>query len=99
MHPLFRDGEKGFLKKLRKQLKVFELCFRNFEQTYIAMIKDLQEKTFKLNLEDGQHERSIIMQKREIAQNAQQRVTSKYLENQMFDAEGNVLLTNCSSAN
>ena len=44
MHPLFREGERGFLKRLRRQLKLFELCFRNFEQTYIAMIKDLQDK-------------------------------------------------------
>ena len=51
MHPLFRDNEKELLKKIRKQLKMFELCIRTFEQTYIAMIKDLQEKTFKLNIE------------------------------------------------
>lgn len=50
MHPLFRHGEIGLLKKLRKQLKMLELCLRNFEITYIAMIKELQEKTFKLNI-------------------------------------------------
>ena len=49
MHPLFRKGEKDLLKKLRKQLKMFELCIRNFETTYIAMIKELQEKTFGLD--------------------------------------------------
>lgn len=49
---------------MKKQLKIFELCIRNFEQTYIAMIKDLQEKTFKLNL-DIPFEKSIIMKKRE----------------------------------
>lgn len=64
------------------------------------MIKDLQEKTFKMNLEENNlHERSIIMQKREVVQNAQQKQSMKLLENQMFDADGNVLLTNCSSAN
>lgn len=41
MHPLFRQGEIGLLKKLRKQLKMLELCIRNFEITYIAMIKEL----------------------------------------------------------
>jgi hypothetical protein len=41
MHPLFREGEKCLLKRLRKQLKMFELCIRNFEITYIAMIKEL----------------------------------------------------------
>jgi hypothetical protein len=64
MHPLFRENEKQFLKKFRRQLKIFELCVRNFECTYIAMIKELQEKTFKMNLDQGQ-DRSIIMQKRE----------------------------------
>ena len=98
MHPLFRDGERGFIKKLRLQIKVFELCVRNFEQTYIAMIKDLQDKTFKLNL-DCNHERSIIMKKRETAENHNKVVTTKVIDNQMFDADGNILITNCSSAN
>jgi hypothetical protein len=52
------------LKKVKRQLKIFELCIRNFEITYIAMIKELQEKTFKLNL-DAPFEKSIIMKKRE----------------------------------
>ena len=60
MHPLFRDSERGLLRKLRRHLKLFELCIRNFEQTYIAMIKDLQDKTFKMNV-DCNMERSIIM--------------------------------------
>jgi len=29
---------------------MLELCIRNFEITYIAMIKELQEKTFNLNV-------------------------------------------------
>lgn len=53
MHPLFREHEKPFLKKFRRQLKLFELCVRNFECTYIAMIKELQEKTFKMNLDQN----------------------------------------------
>lgn len=61
-HPLFK--ETSILRNLKKKLKIFELCIRNFEQTYIAMIKDLQEKTFKLNLELP-FEKSIIMKKRE----------------------------------
>lgn len=96
MHPLFRDNEKQLLKKLRRQLKVFELCIRNFEITYIEMIKDLQNKTFKLNL-DGNHDRSIIMKKRETAINHNKIFTTKLLDNQMFDVDGNILLTNSSS--
>jgi hypothetical protein len=67
-HPLFRDKERSFLRKLRKQLKLFELCIRNFEQTYIAMIKELHEKIFKLNVEMT-HQASIVMRKREVAMN------------------------------
>jgi hypothetical protein len=59
---LFR--ETLLLKKMKKQLKIFELCIRNFEITYIAMIKELQEKTFKMNLETP-FEKSIVMKKRE----------------------------------
>jgi hypothetical protein len=69
MHPLFREAERPFLKKLRKQIKLFELCFRNFETTYIAMIKDLQEQTFKRNIECKNPERSIIMKRGEKAHN------------------------------
>ncbi len=36
--------------------------------TYIAMIKELQEKTFKMNLETPFNEKSIIMKKRENTQ-------------------------------
>ena len=52
------------LRKIKKQVKIFELCIRNFEETYIAMIKDLQEKTFKMNV-DNNAETSIIMKRRE----------------------------------
>jgi hypothetical protein len=75
---------------------MFELCIKNFEITYIAMIKELQEKTFKLNIECNQ-ERSIIMRKREVVMNHNRMFATKFLENQMFDHEGNVLVTNCSS--
>ena len=64
--------------------------------TYIEMIKDLQNKTFKLNL-DGNHDRSIIMKKRETAINHNKIFTTKLLDNQMFDVDGNILLTNSSS--
>jgi hypothetical protein len=80
MHPLFREGERCLLKKHRKQLKMFELCIRNFEITYIAMIKELQEKTFKLNIECNQ-ERSIIMRKREVVMNHKRMFATKFLEN------------------
>lgn len=93
MHPLFRENERGLLKKLRKQLKTLELCIRNFELTYIAMIKELQEKTFKMNIEFNQ-ERSIEMRKREVVMNQNRMFSTKFLENQMFDIEGNVLVTN-----
>lgn len=62
------------------------------------MIKELQEKTFKMNL-DQNRERSIIMQKREVVPNNKKGKTTKVLENQMFDGDGNILMTNCSSAN
>ena len=61
-HPLFK--ETVLLRKIKKQVKIFELCIRNFEETYIAMIKDLQEKTFKMNV-DNNNETSIIMKRRE----------------------------------
>ena len=38
-HPMFKETK--LLKKFRTQLKIFELCIRNFEETYIAMIKEL----------------------------------------------------------
>lgn len=98
MHPLFRESEKGILKKLRKQLKLLDLSIRNFENTYIAMIKELQEKTFKKNIECNQ-ERSIIMRKREVAMNHNRMFATKFLENQMFDNEGNVLVTHESFKN
>lgn len=41
-------------------MKIFELCIRNFEETYIAMIKELQTKTFKMNV-DNNVETSIVM--------------------------------------
>lgn len=50
-HPLFRDTE--LIKKVKTLVKKFELCVRNFEETYIAMIKDLQLKTFKLSVENN----------------------------------------------
>lgn len=61
-HPLFKETQ--LLKKFKRQLKIFELCARNFEQTYIAMIKDLQDKTFKMNV-DNNVEKSIIMKRRD----------------------------------
>lgn len=61
-HPLFK--ETVLLRKIKKQVKIFELCIRNFEETYIAMIKDLQDKTFKMNVETNA-ETSIIMKRRE----------------------------------
>jgi len=62
---------------------------RNFEQTYIAMIKDLQEKTFKLNV-DNNVEKSIIMKRRDNKSNNDIAKT-KVIDNQMFDLEGNIL--------
>jgi hypothetical protein len=59
------------------------------------MIKDLQEKTFKLNLEQNP-ERSIIMKKREL-ESSNHGVGTRILENQMFDSEGNILMTNTCS--
>ena len=61
-HPLFR--ETALLKKIKKLVKIFELCVRNFEETYIHMIKDLQDKTFKINVDNNQ-ETSIIMKRRD----------------------------------
>ena len=61
------------------QLKIFELCLRNFEITYIAMIRELSEKTFKLNLEIP-IEKSIIMKKRE-SKNESQMKKAKLVEN------------------
>jgi hypothetical protein len=98
LHPLFRDSERPLLKKLRRHLKLFELCIRNFEVTYIAMIRELQEKTFQLNI-DCDQERSIIMKRREVAENRNKVPTTKVIENQMFDLDGNILVTNCSSVN
>lgn len=98
LHPLFRDSERPLLKKLRRHLKLFELSIRNFEVTYIAMIRELQEKTFQLNL-DCDQERSIIMKRREVAENRNKVPTTKVIENQMFDPDGNILVTNCSSVN
>ena len=58
-------------------MKKFELCVRNFEETYIAMIRDLQIKTFKLSVENNNHNKNhmdydnqesqslIIMKKRQ----------------------------------
>ena len=60
-HPLFK--ESLLLKKIKRQVKIFELSIRNFEETYIAMIKDLQEKTFKMNA-DANIESSIVMKRR-----------------------------------
>ena len=88
-HPLFK--ETALLRNMKKQLKIFELCIRNFEQTYIAMIKDLQEKTFKLNL-DMPFEKSIIMKKREGGK-------TKLLDNQLFDVDGNLLQSMKNSFN
>jgi hypothetical protein len=39
LHPLFK--ETSLLRKFKRALKIFELCIRNFEETYIAMIKNL----------------------------------------------------------
>lgn len=49
------------------------------------MIKELQEKTFKLNL-DAPFEKSIIMKKRDTRLRK-----SKVVENQIFDADGILL--------
>ncbi len=68
-HPLFKDKEKGLLKKIRRQLKILELCIRNFEQTYVAMIKELQERIFKINVDMNPKYASIVMRKREVAMN------------------------------
>lgn len=39
LHPLFK--ETTLLRKIKRLVKIFELSIRNFEETYIAMIKDL----------------------------------------------------------
>ena len=39
------------------------------------------------------------MKKRETAENHNKVVTTKVIDNQMFDVDGNILITNCSSAN
>jgi len=80
-HPLFREQERGLLRKLRRQLKIFELCIRNFEITYIAMIKDLQEKIFKQNVDRNPLEASIVMRKRETALNQKKMFATKFVEN------------------
>ena len=77
-HPLFR--ETTLLKNLKRRLKLFEVCIRHFEETYIMMIKDLKEKTHILNL-DAPIEESIVLKKRESSQ--------KLVENQIFDRDGN----------
>ena len=51
------------------------------------MIKDLQEKTFKLNV-DNNAEKSIIMKRRDVKSKDS---NPKIVENQMFDMDGNVL--------
>jgi hypothetical protein len=38
------------------------------------------------------------MKKREIVENSSKNPATKYLDNQMFDVDGNILLTNCSSS-
>lgn len=35
-HPLFM--EPALLRKIKRQIRLFDLCMRNFEQTFIAMI-------------------------------------------------------------
>lgn len=38
-HPLFK--EEKLIRDFKKQIKLFELSFRNFEITYISRIKEL----------------------------------------------------------
>lgn len=56
------------------------------------MIKELQDKIFKMNVEMTQ-QASIVMRKREVAMNQKRMFAPKFMENQMFDQEGNVLIT------
>lgn len=60
------------------------------------MIKDLQEKTFKLNV-DTNIEKSIIMKRRD--NKSKDIVKTKVIENQMFDLDGNVLTSLKNSFN
>jgi hypothetical protein len=48
------------VKRLKTGIKIFEMCIRHFEQTYIDMIKELEQKTYKLNL-DTPFEESIVL--------------------------------------
>jgi hypothetical protein len=57
------------------------------------MIKELQDKTFKMNL-DVPFEKSIIMKKRD-----KQLRKSKVVENQIFDADGILLSSMKNSFN
>lgn len=89
-HPLFK--ETLLIRKLKRQVKIFELSIRNFEETYIAMIKDLYEKTFKLNAENN-IETSIEMKKRTnpLKILREELANAKIVENQIFDFDGNIL--------
>jgi hypothetical protein len=77
-HPLFK--ETVLLRKIKKHVKIFELCIRNFEETYIAMIKELQTKTFKMNV-DNNVETSIVMQRRQNSQRSKELGKIKLVEN------------------
>ena len=61
------------------------------------MIKDLQDKTFKMNI-DNNAEKSIIMKKRE-SHKSNDLAKAKIVENQMFDMDGNVLSSMKNSFN
>jgi len=61
-HPLFKD--RTFIKRIKRLVRRFEKAVRHFETTYIAMIKELSEKTAQTNL-DIPFEESIVMQRRE----------------------------------
>jgi hypothetical protein len=61
------------------------------------MIKELQEKIFKQNVDRNPLEASIVMRKREVAMNQNKMFTTKFVENQMFDSEGNMLITQGSN--
>jgi hypothetical protein len=78
------------LRKVKRQVKIFELSIRNFEETYIAMIKDLQEKTFKMNA-NNEVENSIVMKKRTKPLVTYENGKAKILDNQLFDSDGNML--------
>jgi hypothetical protein len=45
------------------------------------MIKDLQEKTFKLNIETANFDRKIIMRKHEVAMNHNRMFATKLIDN------------------